>query len=128
MVNGNTANDLIVLPDEDEESEIKQNSTLQDTIKEMAQTAFSKYPQKTSLLTAENIDGMVKIDVLNDYSERNFGWRFKSLDELVTSKQNRIVSKDGFGLTMIIEFVKSIQATIEQNQMPEGMKSLLNRR
>ena len=128
MTEGNTANDIIVpKPDEDIET-TPQPNTMQDTIKEMGKTLHEKYKDRMSLLSYENIDGMVQVDVLNEYMEINFGYRYKVLDKLVDTKCSRIVSKDGFGVASIIEFVKSIQATFEQHQIPEGLKGLLQRR
>lgn len=110
---GNVVADIIHKPDYEDDSK-SSNNTLQDTIDMMGKTLYERYPLKTSVLTHENINGMVRIDVLNEYMKTNFGYEYKSLKVLCQSKGNRVVSKDGFGITAIIEFVKSIQASFEQ--------------
>lgn len=110
---GNIVADIIHKPDNDDDDK-PANNTLQDTIDMMGKTLMEKYPLKTSVLSHQNINGMVRIDVLNEYMSTNFGYEYKSLKVLCQSKSNRVVSKDGFGITALIEFVKSIQASFEQ--------------
>lgn len=123
---GNMVNDILMEVPEEEETVTKQEG-LRDMLKEMGISLFHNYPKKTSVLSFENIDGMVQIDVLNKYMGKCFGYRFSVLDELVESKQTRIVSKDGFGIASFIELVKSIQATYEQHQIPEGIRGIFRR-
>lgn len=127
MSEGNTANDIIMKHDEDEPETTPQQNTMKDTISEMGKTLHEKYRARNSFLSYDNIDGMVQADVLNEYMDINFGHRYKVLDTLVNSKCERVISKDGFGIVSLIEFVKSIQATFEQTQIPEGLKGLINR-
>lgn len=127
MSEGNTANDIIIDTIEEEETQIAQPNTLQDTIKELAKNLHEKYPQRMSNLTYDNIDGMTQADVLNEYMEVNFGYRYKVLDKLVDSKCNRVVSKDGYGIAAFIETVKSIQASFEQHQIPDNLKGIFKR-
>lgn len=117
-----------ILLDEEEDSKSSTNvNTFQDSLKEMGEILFKKYTEKTSVLSHENINGMVSIDVMNDYFERNFGYRYSALDTLVKQKGNRVVSHDGFGIKSITEFVKSISATFEQTELPQRMRDLYNR-
>ena len=109
---GNIVADIVHTPDTEDDKPA--NNTMQETIKTMGETLYERYPLKTSVLSHQNINGMVRIDVLNDYMARNFGYEYKSLKVLAMSKNARVVSKDGFGITAIIEFVKSIQASFEQ--------------
>jgi hypothetical protein len=128
MSEGSTANDIIMKHEEDIPEDTKQANTMKDTIAEMGKTLHEKYRARNSFLSYENIDGMVEADVLNEYTDINFGHRYKVLDTLVNSKCERVISKDGFGIVSLIEFVKSIQATFEQHQLPEGLKALMARR
>jgi hypothetical protein len=128
MSEGNTANDIIMKHDNEEPDNIPQANTMKDTISEMGKTLHEKYKARNSFLSYDNIDGMVQVDVLNEYMDINFGHKYKVLDVLVNSKCERVISKDGFGIVSLIEFVKSIQATFEQHQLPEGLKGLLQRR
>jgi hypothetical protein len=128
MSEGNTANDIIVRQTEEETENIPQQNTMKDTISEMGKTLHEKYKARNSYLSYDNIDGMVQVDVLNEYMEIHFGHKSLVLEKLVNAKCERVVSKDGFGIMALIEFVKSIQATFEQHQLPEGLKGLLSRR
>lgn len=123
---GNTANDLIV-ETEEEEPKITQTNSMQETVKELSQTLFKKYPHKTSRLQFENIEGMVQADCLNEYMEKNFGRRYTVLDVLCNSLEERIVSENGKGIDAITELLKSIQATFEQHEIPEKMKGWFNK-
>ena len=127
MSEGNTANDIIVKINDKQEEVIPQQNTMKDTISEMGKTLHEKYKARNSFLIDANIDGMVQVDVLNEYMDVNFGHRYRVLDVLVDSKCERVISKDGFGIVSLIEFVKSIQATFEQHQLPEGLKGLMRR-
>ena len=126
MVDGNKVSQLL-MPDDEEDKPVSQNNTFQDTVKEMGKTLFRDYPKKTSNLSNENINGIIRAEVLNDYFDRNFGYRFKAIDTLIEQKQVMVVSKDGFGIGSIIEFVKSISATFEQTQIPDGLRGLIKR-
>lgn len=128
MSEGSTANDIIMKHEDNEPENIPQANTMKDTIAEMGKTLHEKYKARNSFLSYENIDGMVQVDTLNEYMDINFGHRYRVLDTLVNSKCERVISKDGFGIVSLIEFVKSIQATFEQHQLPEGLKGLLQRR
>jgi chemotaxis protein CheY-P-specific phosphatase CheC len=128
MSEGSTANDIIMKNNEIEPDNTPQANTMKDTISEMGKTLHEKYKARNSFLSYDNIDGMVEVDVLNEYMEVNFGHKYTVLEKLVNSKCERVISKDGFGIVSLIEFVKSIQATFEQHQLPEGLKGLMNRR
>jgi len=128
MTEGNTVNDIIA-PKDDEEILIPQSNTMQDSVKELEETLHKKFPNRHSLLSYENIDGMTQVDTLNEYMDINFGYRFRVLDKLCVSKCERVVSKDGFGIASSIEIVKAIQATFEQHQLGDtGLRGLISRR
>lgn len=119
-IDGNTANDLII-ETEDETETTSQRNTMQDTVKELSATLYKKYRHKTSVLRYENIEGMVQAQCLNEYMEKNFGRKYTVLDTLCSSLEERIVSKDGFGIASLIELLKSIQASFEQHEIPDNL-------
>jgi hypothetical protein len=120
------ANDILM--DEDEENiDDKTPNTFQDAVKELGSIAFKKYPKQTSNLSYENINGIIRAEVLNDYMETNFGYRYSAIDKLVQQKQLMVTSKSGWGMDKIIEFVKSIQASFEQTQLPARMRDMLGK-
>jgi hypothetical protein len=125
---GNSVNDSIEIEDEEVLNQTEQENSFKLALKEMGYILFEKYPDKTSNLSHENINGIVRIRVLNEYMETNFGYRYKTLDALVDAKLSTVVSHKGFGIDKLIEFMKSIQASFEQTQLPEGLKSMLSRR
>jgi hypothetical protein len=120
------ASDILIDEEEDEESKPQVN-TFQDTIKEMGRLAFVHYPEKTSNLSDENINGLIRAEVINEYMAMNFGYRYVVIDTLIKQKQMRVVSKKGYGLDKIIEFVKSISASFEQTQLPTRLQDLKGR-
>jgi len=124
----NSVNESIIIKDDDDE-DIKGENTnsFQFAVKELGNILFDKYPEKTSNLSSENINGIVRIEVLNEYMNVNFGYRYQTLDKLVKQKQLRVISHDGFGVEKIIEFVKSIQASFEQTQIPDRLQGLIRR-
>jgi hypothetical protein len=124
----NSVNESIIIKDDDDE-DIKGENTnsFQFAVKELGNILFDKYPEKTSNLSSENINGIVRIEVLNEYMSVNFGYRYQTLDKLVKQKQLRVISHDGFGVEKIIEFVKSIQASFEQTQIPDRLQGLIRR-
>lgn len=124
----NSVNESIIIPDDDDDEKLGENTnSFQFAVKELGNILFNKYPEKTSNLTSENINGMVRIEVLNEYMSANFGYRYQTLDKLVKQKQLRVIATDGFGVEKIIEFVKSIQASFEQTQIPDRLQGLLKR-
>jgi len=124
----NSVNESITMSDDnDEEIKGENTNSFQFAVKELGNILFNKYPEKTSNLTSENINGMVRIEVLNEYMSVNFGYRYQTLDRLVKQKELRVISTAGFGVEKIIEFVKSIQASFEQTQIPDRLQGLLKR-
>jgi len=124
----NSVNKSILIEDEEEESSTGDNkNTFPEAVKEMGEILFNKYPKKTSNLSYENINGIIRAEVLNEYMDVNFGYRYKCIDALIVQKQTMMISHEGFGVEKIIEFVKGIQASFEQTQIPEGIRGILNR-
>jgi hypothetical protein len=97
-------------------------------IRELGEALFQNYEDKTSVLTEDNIQGMLKIEVLNDFMLAKYGFRYSVLDTLVREKKNLSLSKNGFGIEKLIEIVKSIQASFEQTQLPPTTLQKLMRR
>jgi len=125
----NSVNKSIVIEEkEDGEESLNNRNTFPEAVKELGEILFNKYPEKTSNLSYENINGIIRAEVLNEYMDINFGYRYKCIDALIHQKEVRMVAHNGYGVEKIIEFVKSIQASFEQSQLPEGIRSALNRR
>jgi hypothetical protein len=120
---GNTANDLV--HPEENDSEEKAENTFKDSINEMGKLLFERYPKKTSNLSQDNINGIMMVEVLNEYVNTNFGYRISALDVLAEQKLILVVSEKGLGINSLIEFLKSIQASFEQTQIPDRLKGLL---
>jgi hypothetical protein len=123
----NSVNESITI-DEDEDNIKSDNvNTFQDAIKGMGEIVFDKYPKKTSNLSQENINGIIMGEVLNEYMDVNFGYRYKAIDKLIEQKQIMVVSDKGWGMEMFKEMLKSIQASFEQTQLPVRMQDMLRR-
>ena len=111
--------------DEDEDNDKPEVNTLQDTIKQLSTELFVKNPKKTSNLSYDNINGIIRAMSINDYMEASYGYRFNALDAVVREKLALVSSHDGKGTKDLIEIVKSIQASFEQMQLPDRMRGLL---
>ena len=122
----NRANKILMNDDEEEDSTKNQN-TFSDGLNELGKALFFKYPKKTSNLSSENENGIIQAESLNEYMDRNWNYRYASLDVLIAGKRDWSVSRGGLGIEKLIEIVKSIQATFEQTQIPTGLRSLFNR-
>lgn len=104
---------------EDEEEDIKnEQNTLQDTILAIDRSIFKNFPRKKSNLSRNNEVGLIQAEVLNEYMERNFQYRYAVLDTLIECGRDYPISRNGFGIEKFIEAIKSIQATFEQTQLP----------
>lgn len=124
----NAVNKSFIIEDEDEEATTQQLNTFPDAVKELGHILFEKYPEKTSNLSYDNINGLVMGEVLNEYMEVNFGYRYKTVDRLMKQKQMRVIAYNGFGVEKIIEFVKSIQASFDQSTIPDTMMNRIRGR
>ena len=100
-------------------------NTMQDTIKEMGEIVHKKYPDSSSNLSIENTNGQIKIEVLNEYNEVNFGYTFKVLTTLSNAKSRRTLAVKGFGIEKVGDYIKSIHASFSQEQIPEGLLARL---
>ena len=103
--------------DNKEDKEINENS-FPLAIQELGEGLFEKYTDKTSLLSDENIVGIIRCDTLNEYMQVKYGFRYPVLDLIVAEKKSLSLSRNGYGVERFIEIVKSIQATFEQMQVP----------
>jgi hypothetical protein len=97
-------------------------------IRELGEALFYSYPDKTSVLSDENILGMIRIETLNEFMLRKYGFRYTSLDAVVEYKKRLVVSKNGYGILQFIELVKSIQASFQQTELPQTLAQRIMRR
>lgn len=119
-VEGSFTNEILQEREETPNSGEKPINTMQDTIKEMGEIIYKKYPNASSNLTTENVNGMTRIDVLNEYNDVNFGYTFKSLTVLTKSKGERALAVKGFGIDKITKMVEAIHASFSQEQIPDS--------
>jgi hypothetical protein len=125
----NAVNQSVEIPIEETTEEAKGNDTFPMAIRELGEALFSSYPDKTSVLSDENILGIIRIETLNEFMLRKYGFRYTSLDAVVEYKKRLVVSKNGYGILQFIELVKSIQASFQQTEIPQTIaQRLLNRR
>lgn len=124
---GNIANDILCDEVEDDDGNITAQNNIKDVINEISKALFERYPKKTSNLSNDNIDGIVQAECLNEYMDKNFGYRYSVLDILVKSKREYVLSSNGYGIAAFIESIKSVQATIEQHEIPQQFQRMMNR-
>ena len=124
----NAVNESIDIPLEEGDEESKGNDTFPMAIRELGEALFSSYPDKTSVLSDENILGIIRIETLNEFMLRKYGFRYTSLDAVVEYKKRLVVSKNGYGILQFIELVKSIQASFQQTELPQTLAQRIMRR
>jgi len=126
----NAVNESISFPVDAEESETgNSNDAFPMAIRELGEALFLNYDEKDSNLTDENILGIIRCKVVNDYLQRRYGYRCSSLDEIVARKKALVISRNGYGITNLIEAFKAIQASFQQTEIPLGLgQKLLGRR
>lgn len=117
----------ILYPDEDEEEIKPEPNSLQETIKELGNQAFKQNLKKLTYISNDNKSGLIQAEILNAYTERNFGYRYASLDALIDNDIQYSVSVKGYGFDKMVDLLKSIQASFEQTQLPQNMQNLLRR-
>lgn len=83
-------------------------------IQEIGEALFERYPEKTGILSNENILGMIRCKVLNDYIEESTGLRYTVLDTIVAETESRRLSAQGKGLQLFIDAIHGIQASFQQ--------------
>jgi hypothetical protein len=108
---------------------VTETNTFPMAIKELGESLFENYEDKTTNITDENIRGIIRCRALNDYMQEKYGIRYSVLDKIVEDKMRLNVSRGGYGIEKFIEIVKSIQATFEQTQLPATFgQKLMGRR
>lgn len=125
----NAVNESIEIPmSDDTKEESKGNDTFPMAIRELGESLFLNYPNKTSNLSDENILGMIRIEALNDFMQAKYGFRYSVLDIVVQYKKELVISKNGFGITAFNDLVKSIQASFQQTEIPQSIGQRIMRR
>jgi hypothetical protein len=122
MGDNSVIDDINIDMTSDDDGDTKTRNTFSESIKELGRALFKEYEDKTSNLSNDNILGMIRIIALNEYMERSYGYRYSSLDVLVKEVNTRRLSHKGFGITKLIEIVKSIQASFEQYELPRMLE------
>lgn len=124
----NAVNESIEISIPEEEEDKKGSDTFPLAIRELGESLFLNYPNKTSNLSDENILGMLRIEALNDFMQSKYGFRYSVLDIVVQYKKELVLSKDGLGIKAFTELVKSIQTSFQQTDIPQTIGQRLMRR
>lgn len=125
---GDNAVNEIIMQDDIEDLPQKEVNSFSDAIKELGKLLHTNYQKRNTNLSLENINGIIIAESINEYTERNFKYRYNILDKLIAEKQERMVSHNGYSIEKTIEIVKGISATFEQTQIPQHLRDLINRR
>lgn len=83
-------------------------------IQEIGEALFDRYPEKTGILSGENILGIIRCKSLNDYMQETTGIRYEVLDSIVVQTESRRLSLNGKGIGLFIEAIHGVQASFEQ--------------
>lgn len=79
--------------------------------------------QKTNI-SYENEEGLICIDVLQAHMLRSFNYQFPSLQALKMSKQEHVLSVNGYRSNQIAEIFKSLQPNIISGDVPLSSRLL----
>lgn len=116
---------IVAVESEETIDEIKSSeSSIPDTIRELRKTIYQENPLKMANVSAENKKGMTEIVILNEFMEKNYGFRFDSLDNIVSECMQRNMSINAFGIAAFDSALKSIQMSF-QSQTAEASDKLL---
>lgn len=118
----NNALEEDIISTEENESETKKVNSFADAIDSLGKEAFEKHFDKTANISGRNIKGILRAISLNDWKEKQYGYRHKSLDLLVEKMPVHRMSQSGFGLKTFTEIIKGIQASFEQNELSDVLK------
>lgn len=125
----NAVNKSINIPLEPEADTKTRANSFSDAIESLGKVALETYEDKTSNLTSENILGQIRCEALNDWKLTTYGYKHDSLALICKRMPQKSMSRNGFGLTKLIEIVKGIQASFEQNDGIRGLRdNMLQRR
>jgi len=126
----NAVNESVEVPIDAEQEETEERlDTFPLAIRELGEALFLKYDEKTSNLTDENIQGIIRCNTLNDYMQERYGIRYTVLDTLIDSKMKLVMSRNGYGVDKLIELIQSIQASFQQAEVAPSLgQNLLRRR
>lgn len=111
----NAVNKSINIPLKPVDAGEKKVNSFADAIEALGKVGFEDYEDKTSNLTSENILGQVRCELINNWKQENYGFRHSSLDLICRRMPQKSMSRNGFGMGKLIELLKGINATFEQN-------------
>jgi len=94
-------------------------------IETLGNELLKSHEEKTGNLSANNILGMVQCQTLNDWKEKNYGYRHSVLDKICEINPNLKMSHNGFGITKLIEGLKGIQVSFEQSDLSKKLRDKL---
>lgn len=113
--------------DTSEDVDFNKKQAFPEAVKGIGDALFKNYEDKTSYLSAENILGTIRCDVLNEYMESSYGIRFPVLDLIVSEVKSRRQSHNGYGKEKFIEALSKLSAVFETLE-GENEKRNLQRR
>lgn len=95
-------------------------------IQEIGEALFERYPEKTGILSGENVLGIIRCKALNDYIQETTGIRYIILDTIISETESRRLSITGKGINLFIEAIHGVQASFEH--IAPGITDRLMRR
>jgi hypothetical protein len=121
------SNSIEEMEDIGEMEDIKDESSLPDTIREIRTTLFRENPLKMGKISGENAKGMHSIVVLNNFLEESYGFRLSALDDLSIDVMQRRISIDATGQIIFVEALGKINASFN-NAQQERLTDIFRRK
>lgn len=119
--------DIIENEENDRNDTIRDENSLPEAIKALADALFKDNHIKMGKLSGENKKGMTTITVINTFFGKRFGYSFYTLESLKEDCMNRNISIDAFGIASLVEAMKSITMSIESSPDATLINRLLKR-
>lgn len=103
-------------------SEEKKVNSFADAVEALGKVALQDYEDKTSNLSSDNIIGHIRMELINDWKHSMYGYRHSSLDLICNRVPVKTMSRGGYGITKLIEIIKGVNATFEQNDAIRALR------
>ena len=103
-----------------------QQEKASELITELDKVLSEKHQKQKTVLTSVNIIGMNRAEAMQKHLQEYYGFRIASLDMLADSKRELVKSREGVGISNLINIVKTLQAQFQAQITPAPATPLEN--
>jgi len=106
-----------ITEDNEESIEAGSSNKMVDLINAINSTLFGKEKEQKSKINSTTARGIKRATALNDYMDKEYSYRFKSLDALSNSTLLINKSINGHAFDKAVEALKGLSTSIELNEL-----------